>query len=49
MSHNEDMYNVLGLQKMRSLSSSGLTSNLSLVCKKESTISLFACLPGEDK
>jgi len=48
MSNKNDMNNVLGLQKMNPSFFSDLTSNLSIVCKNQSTISLFACLPGED-
>ncbi|UOQ49762.1 class III lanthipeptide [Gracilibacillus caseinilyticus] len=47
MSQKEDMHNVLNLQKMKNTQRNALTSNLSVICKEESTISLFACLPDD--
>ncbi|WP_211237406.1 class III lanthipeptide [Paucisalibacillus globulus] len=40
-----NMEKVLKLQKMEQSFFGGLTSNLSFVCKKESTLSLFLCVP----
>ncbi|WP_242225014.1 class III lanthipeptide [Bacillus cereus group sp. BfR-BA-01380] len=46
MSYNQQMAKVLELQEMKKTAvQGGLTSNLSFICKKESTISVFTCLP----
>ncbi len=45
MSYNLQKENVLKLQKMKSDTINNLTSNLSFICKVESTISLFMCVP----
>ncbi|MBZ4226346.1 class III lanthipeptide [Bacillus wiedmannii] len=48
MSYNKQMSKVLELQEMKKTTGQGgLTSNLSLVCKEKSTISVFTCLPGQ--
>lgn len=48
MSYNKQMSKVLELQGMTQTKGlSGLTSNLSFICKEKSTISVFTCLPGQ--
>ncbi len=49
MSYNQQKEKVLKLQKMENNFFNGLTSNLSFVCKEESTISLFMCVPAGSK
>lgn len=45
MSYSQQKENVLKLQKMENSSINNLTSNLSFICKVDSTISLFMCVP----
>lgn len=44
----DDLLGMQSITKEMSSSSPGLASNLSFVCKQQSTISIATCLPGDD-
>lgn len=49
MSYHNKMSNVLQLQKMDPSTSFTTNSNISITCKKQSTLSLFMCVtPPEE-